>query len=358
MEPVSNGHRALGTRKMKAAVLYGKEDVRLEEVSLPEPGPGEVVIRVRSALTCGTDLKVFRNGSHAKMLKPPALFGHEYAGIVERVGAGVTRWKPGARVVGANSAPCRSCFFCQRNQPNLCKDLLFVNGAYAEYLKIPARIVKENLLEIPEELSFQRAALTEPLACVVRGMQVARPTRGETVAVLGTGPVGLMFIQLLAGAGIQVIAVGKGTRRLKAAGAFGAQTVLDLAGLPDPTARVRAETPEGLGPDLVIEAVGRPAAWSQAISVVRPGGRVLLFGGCPPATEVPLDTRRMHYDELTLLSAFHHTPEAIRESLDLLARGVVRSDLLVTGQAPLADLPAILHRMLTEQDTVKTEIQP
>ena len=156
---------------MKAAVLHGKEDVRLEEVPVPEPGPGEVLIKVRSALTCGTDLKVFRSGSHAKMLEAiPALFGHEYAGVVERVGAGVARWKPGARVVGANSAPCRSCLFCKRGRPNLCKDLLFVNGAYAEYLRIPARIVQENLLEIPEKLSFQAAALTEPLACVVRGM--------------------------------------------------------------------------------------------------------------------------------------------------------------------------------------------
>lgn len=343
---------------MKAAVLHGKEDVRLEEMPVPEPGPGEVVIRVRSALTCGTDLKVFRNGSHAKMLKPPALFGHEYAGVVERVGAGAERWKPGARVVGANSAPCRSCLFCRRGQPNLCRDLLFVNGAYAEYLLIPARVVKENLLEIPEALSFQAAALTEPLACVVRGMQAARPARGETVAVLGTGPVGLMFIQLLAGAGVQVVAVGKGTRRLEAARACGAQTVLNLAEMAAPAAGIRGETPEGLGPDLVIEAVGRPAAWSQAISVVRPGGRVLLFGGCPPDTEVPLDTRRMHYDELTLLSAFHHTPEAIRESMDLLSRGAVRSDLLVTAQAPLSELPGILRRMLTEQDTVKTEIRP
>ena len=176
--------------------------------------------------------------------------------------------------------------------------------------------------------------------------------------MLGTGPVGLMFIQLLSGAGAQVIAVGKGARRLEAARACGAQTVLNLAEMADPTAGIRGETPEELGPDLVIEAVGRPAAWSQGIAWVRPGGRVLLFGGCPAGTEVPLDTRRMHYDEITLLSAFHHTPEAIRESLDLLSRGAVRADLLVTGQAPLDDLPAILRRMLTEQDGVKTEILP
>lgn len=343
---------------MKAAVLHGKEDVRLEEVPVPQPGPGEVLIKVHSALTCGTDLKVFRNGSHAKMLKPPALFGHEYAGVVEKAGPGAERWKPGTRVVGANSAPCGSCLFCRKGRPNLCSDLLYVNGAYAEYLKVPARITEKNLLEIPQGLPFQAAALTEPLACVVRGMQIAQPQRGESVTVLGTGPVGLLFIQLLAGAGARVTAVGKGAKRLAAARACGAQAVIDLAGAGDPAALAQEQTPEGLGPDLVVEAVGRPAAWSQAITLARPGGRVLLFGGCPSGAEVPLDTRRMHYDELTLLSAFHHTPEAIRESLGLLTRGAVRADLLVTGQAPLDDLPAILRRMLTEQDGVKTEILP
>ena len=172
---------------MKAAVLYAKEDVRLEQKPVPEPGPGEVLVRIAAALTCGTDLKVFRNGGHAKMLKVPALFGHEFGGIIEKVGAGVTPWKPGQRVVAANSAPCRSCFYCKRGQPNLCEDLLFVNGAYAEFLLLPARIVKENLLEIPKNLSFKAAALTEPLACALRGIQAVNPKKNALLTSSFTG---------------------------------------------------------------------------------------------------------------------------------------------------------------------------
>ncbi|MBI1953722.1 MAG: alcohol dehydrogenase catalytic domain-containing protein [Candidatus Omnitrophica bacterium] len=343
---------------MKTAVLYGKEDVRLEQRPTPRPGPGEVLLKIKAALTCGTDLKVFRNGGHARMIKPPAPFGHEFAGVVEAAGPGVTSFKPGQRVVGANSAPCGACFFCRKGQPNLCEDLLFVNGAYAEYLLLPARLVRENLLEIPASLSFEAAALTEPLACVVRGAEAAKPAAGETVVILGAGPVGLMFLQLVRGTGAKVVLVGKGDSRLKAALACGAEAALDLDQLSDPVKAAQEKTPEKRGADLVIEAVGRPAAWSQALRIVRPGGRVLLFGGCPAGAEVPLDTRRMHYDELTLLSTFHHTPEAIRKSLSLLAKGVVRPEPLITRQAPLDDLPQILRRMLTQADGVKTAIIP
>lgn len=343
---------------MRAAVLYGKEDVRLEEVPVPSVGPGEVIVKIEAALTCGTDLKVFRNGSHARMLKAPALFGHEFAGVIDRIGSGVTGWRIGQRVVAANSAPCRSCFTCRKNQPNLCQDLLFINGAYAEFIRLPARIVQENLLEIPTGLSFQAAALTEPLACVLRGIQASRISKGETVVILGSGPVGLLFTQLAVQAGAQVLLLGKGKGRLETAKRCGAETTFDLAQLSDPVETLRQATPERQGADLVIEAVGRPLAWSQALSIVRPGGRVLLFGGCPAGTEVPLDARRVHYEELTILSVFHHTPEAIRESLRLLAQGAVRPELLITQQAPLDHLPEILRSMLVEQDAVKTAIRP
>ena len=343
---------------MKAAVLYGKEDVRLEEVPLPSLAAGEVLLKIGSALTCGTDLKVFRNGSHARMIKPPALFGHEFSGTIEAVGPGVSSWKKGMRVVAANSAPCRRCFFCRKDQPNLCEDLLFVNGAYAEYLKIPARIVEENLLEIPEGLSFQAAALTEPLACVLRGWQALQSKRSESVAILGAGPVGLLFTQLAAQAGARVTVAGKGARRLEMARACGAEEVADISGTADAAQLIRQATAEGRGPDIVIEAVGRPAAWEQAISLVRSGGRVLLFGGCPAGTKIPLDAPRMHYGELTLLSTFHHPPDSIRQALRLLADRTVRAEPIVTRSVPLDDLPAILRQMLGGQDAVKTAIVP
>ncbi len=347
---------------MNAAVLYGKEDVRLEEVPLPEVGPGEVLIRIEAALTCGTDLKVFRNGSHPKMFgtgsKPPILFGHEFSGVVEATGSGVTGWRKGQRVVAANSAPCQECFFCLKGQPSQCEDLLFVNGAYAEYLLLPARIVRENLLEIPPHLSFQAAALTEPLACALRGAQAARPISGETVVILGAGPVGLIFVQLAAQAGADLILLGKGEQRLRIGQECGARRVFNLSEMKDPVEEARRATPRGFGADLVIEAVGRPAAWEQAIQLARPGGRVLLFGGCPAGTTVALDTGKVHYGELTILSTFHHTPEAIRQSLQFLADGKVRSEPLISRELPLRELPDLLRRMLTEQEVVKTVIVP
>lgn len=343
---------------MKAAVLYGKEDVRLEEVLVPQPARGEVLIQIQAALTCGTDLKVFRNGSHARMIQPPALFGHEFAGVITSTGPEAANWRPGQRVVAANSAPCQACFYCKEGRPNLCEDLLFVNGAYAQYLLLPSRVVEQNLLEIPAHLSFTDAALTEPLACVVRGVQAVRPIRGETIVVLGAGPVGLLFVQLLAHGGARVILLGKGRRRLEIAQAYGAEVIVDLAAEKDPVSAIRRCTPQSRGADAVIEAVGRPAAWSQALAMVRPGGRVLVFGGCPSGTQVPLDTKQFHYEELTLLSVFHHTPAAIRESLGLISARTIRLDLLVTRQAPLDDLPSILRQMLTEQDGVKTAILP
>ncbi len=343
---------------MKAAVLYGKEDVRLEEVPVPTLEKGEVLVRIQAALTCGTDLKIFRNGSHAKMLQPPTLFGHEFAGVIETVGPGVAGWKPGMRVAAANSAPCLACFYCRHGQPNLCEDLLFVNGAYAEFLRLPARIVEQNLLEIPPALSFQSAALMEPLACVVRGVHAVRPARGETAVILGAGPVGLLFTQLLSHAGVRVIVLGKGKERLALAQKSGAQAVINFADTNDPSAALRESAPGGRGADVAIEAVGQPAAWSQAVAAVRPGGRVLLFGGCPAGTQVSFDTKRIHYDELTILSVFHHTPEAIREALKLIAGDIIKPELLITGEAPLKELPMILQRMLTGQEAVKTAIRP
>ena len=149
---------------MTAAVLYGKRDVRIEQIPIPHVGAGEVLVRVKAALTCGTDLKVYRQGFHARMIVPPAVFGHELAGVVEEVGEGVDSFAPGMRVVAANSGPCNRCFFCERHQANLCEDLQFINGAYAEFIRIPERIVKRNLLILPDGLNYQEAAMVEPLA--------------------------------------------------------------------------------------------------------------------------------------------------------------------------------------------------
>jgi len=203
-------HALLHNRStMQAAVLHGREDVRIENVPVPRAGPGELVVRVGAALTCGTDLKVFRRGYHARMIVPPALFGHEMAGTVVEAGEGVENFVPGGRVVALNSAPCGQCYFCERGQENLCDDLLFNNGAYAEFIRIPERIVAKNTLHVPEHVPLEHAALTEPLACAVHGFVDCGPRLGDTVAVIGGGPLGLMILHVAALAGYEVIAIVK-----------------------------------------------------------------------------------------------------------------------------------------------------
>src|SRR5581483_9049874 len=208
---------------MRAAVLYGREDVRLESVPVPSIGPGELLVRVRAALTCGTAVKVFRRGYHAKMIRPPALFGHEMAGDIVDIGEGVTKFHPRQRIVAANSAPCDRCFFCLRNQQNLCEDLLFNNGAYAEFIRIPARIVQKNTYLIPDRLAYKDAALAEPLACVLRGLDECQVRPGDTVAVIGLGPIGLMFVRLAKWAyGARVIVVARRLEQVDRALTLGA----------------------------------------------------------------------------------------------------------------------------------------
>ena len=223
--------------EMTAAVLYGKQDLRLEQVAVPRPAAGELLVRVEAALTCGTDLKVYRRGYHARMLKPPIRFGHELAGIVEEVGAGVTAFRKGDRVVALNSAPCDACFFCTHGQQNLCEDLLFNNGAYAEFIRIPARIVEKNTLLIPDGVPFEHAALTEPLACVVRGLEESGAKAGDTMVVIGAGPIGLMFMHVAEIAGVHVIAVVKREDQIAAAKLFGAASVVQIAAVDDVSRR-------------------------------------------------------------------------------------------------------------------------
>ncbi|MBI3945236.1 MAG: alcohol dehydrogenase catalytic domain-containing protein [Armatimonadetes bacterium] len=343
---------------MTAAVLYGREDVRIERVPVPAVGPGQVLVRIGAALTCGTDLKVWRRGYHARMIVPPAVFGHEFAGTVAAVGPGVEGFRPGMRVVAANSAPCGECFYCRRGAETICEDLLFLNGAYAEYIVVPERIVRKNLLEVPPHLPLHHAAFVEPLACVVRGLDETGISPGDTVAIVGAGPVGLMFILLTRWLGARVIAVGRRLNRLQAAARMGADHVVDDATPEDTVATVRALTEGGRGADRVIECVGLPEVWEQALALVRKGGTVQLFGGCPADTFVRLSTHLIHYGEITIKSAFHHTPGHIRRALELIAGGVINPDALIVGREPLACLPAVLERMASRNGLLKTVIVP
>jgi L-iditol 2-dehydrogenase len=342
---------------MRAAVLYGPQDVRMEDVPAPVPGPGEVVVRVRAALTCGTDVKVFRRGYHARMITPPALFGHEMAGTVEAVGDGVEAFAPGAAVVTANSAPCGACAYCAAGRESLCEDLLFWNGAYAELALVPARIVAKNLLPLPDGLAFRRAALTEPLACVVRGASVSAIQAGQTVAVIGSGPIGLMFVRLASLRGARVVVAGRRRARLDKALAMGAAAVIAAEG-PSWEDALRRETPGGAGAHVVVEAAGTAESSAAALRAVRKGGLVQLFAGTPSGTTLPLDVARLHYEEITVTSSFHHTPDSVREALRLIATGAVDADQLITRERPLDEVPAALLEAARGSDDLKTAIVP
>jgi L-iditol 2-dehydrogenase len=343
---------------MTAAVLYGKEDVKIEKVPIPRVGDGEVLVKVQVALTCGTDLKVYQRGYHARMIVPPALFGHELAGVIEEVGAGVRAFKKGMRVVALNSAPCQMCFYCSKHQANLCEDLLFNNGAYAEYIRIPNRIVEKNMHEIPAHVSYQDAALVEPLACVMRGLEETGVKPGDTVAVIGLGPIGMMFVRLAKAVyNARVIAIGRRRSQLDRAAGMGADEVVLNEEGSDVVTPVHKLT-GGRGADIVIEAVGLPEVWQLAIKLLRRGGVVNFFGGCPEGTDVPVDAGLLHYSELTLKASFHHTPALIRQALDIISRGRVTARDLVNRVEPLSNLLEVMQHLMSHNGHLKTAIIP
>ena len=347
---------------MLAAVLYGSEDLRMERIPVPQIGAGELLLRVGAALTCGTDLKVYRRGYHAMMLKPPVVFGHEVAGVVAEVGAGVKNFRVGDRVLPLNSAPCDACYFCKHGQQNLCQDLLFNNGAYAEYMRIPARIVEKNTLPVPDNVSLQNAALTEPLACVILGLEASGARAGDTMVVIGAGPIGLMFLHAAQLSGIRVIAVVKREDQIAAARRFGATDVVRISTGVDTVAAVRALTDDSRGADVVIEAVARPATWEQAVGMVRKGGVVNFFGGPPKGTVVGLDTNRLHYGDITLKATFHLTPATARTAFGLITSGRFKAADFITRTASLEEVPAVFARMMTRSAhkiaDIKTAVFP
>jgi L-iditol 2-dehydrogenase len=301
---------------VRALVFHGPGDVRLEDVPRPEPGPGDVLVQVEVALTDGTDLKAFRRGHPVLLGEPPSPFGHEFCGFDVATGR---------RLAGANSAPCGTCAACLRGQETLCGSLLpLLNGAYAEYLLVPARIAATSLLPVPEALPGEIAAMLEPLACCLHGVEVAGIEAGATVAVLGLGPIGLMLCACVADAGGWPVGVGRRPERRELAPEFG------------------AETGDGAGADVVIEAAGTGEAWRQALELVRPGGTVVYFGGLPSGTEVPLDAAKLHYAEVTIRGAFHHAPRHVRAALAFLASRAYPWERLVTHRVGLEGVAPLL----------------
>jgi L-iditol 2-dehydrogenase len=340
---------------VKAAILHGKENIQIEDVAPPALKPGEARVRIEAALTCGTDLKVFKRGYHAKMIVPPAVFGHELAGVITELQIPNSEFQTGDRVVPANSAPCGNCFHCGVKQENICDDLQFLNGAYAESIVVPARIVQKNLLKLKPETDFADAALTEPLACVVQGVDDTKLRAGQHVLVIGAGPIGLMFVALAKNLGCDVTVAGRRAARLEAAQRLGASQTIDIGDGRNLPAKIRAATKTHF--DAVIEAVGRPETWEASVHLVRKGGTVNFFGGCPAGTSVTLDTTFIHYSDLTLLASFHHTPRVFRRALEFIEAGVVHAGDFVDGECPLTQLQELFRKMAAGNHAIKTLIK-
>lgn len=341
---------------MRAQVYHGPGDLRYEELTVPTPGPGEVVVRVEAALTCGTDVKVLRQG-HPRMIPTvPTVFGHELAGEVVAMGPGVRAVREGDRVAVANSAPCEACRYCRAGRQNLCDDLLFVNGAYAEYMLVPPRLAAGNLVPLASGLPAPRAAFAEPLACALHAVEAAAVAPGEVVAVFGHGPLGQLLGLLARARGARVILVGKAGPRLEVARTLGFDACLDATALGDPAEAIREAT-EGHGAHHAIDATGRPEGWELAVAAAAKGGTVVFFGGCAPGTSIRLDTRRVHYEELRLLGVFHHTPALIRRALELLTTGAVDPTPLLTAEMGLKDVPEALA-LMARGEALKVLIRP
>lgn len=343
---------------MKAVLYYGPQNIKYEDTMIKPLSEGEILVKVESALTCGTDVKTYRRGHPVLIKSVPSGFGHEFAGIVSKTGKGVTKFKVGDRVVAANSAPCGECFFCKREEYNLCENLDLLNGAYAEYIVIPKRIVEKNTLILPDNLSFDKAAFCEPLANVVHGVERTGIKPGNTVGIIGIGPIGLMFARLAKLKGAKVIVAGRNPIKLKLAEEFAlADEIVDLKKYPNPEKIFKSFTEEGKGLDIAVECVGLPEIWERIFECVRPGGTVHFFGGCKSGSTVTFDTTRLHYSDIKLMSVFHHTPKYFRMALDLIASGDVEVEKLITGTLPLNKLEYAMQQHI-DGKAVKFLIKP
>lgn len=343
--------------KMKAIMYYAPEDIRFEDVELKEPEEGEVLVKIKAALTCGTDVKTFKRGHPLIIKSIPSGFGHEFSGIIEKVGKGVKDFCVGDRVVAANSAPCGECFFCKKEEYNLCENIEFLNGAYAEYIIIPKRITEKNLYKIPDVIGFEEAAFVEPLSNVIHGVEKAGIKEGQTVGIAGIGPIGLMFAKVAKMKGAKVIVSGRNPMKLKLAKDFAHVDGVINSNEKDYKKEFINFSDENKGLDIAVDCVGLPEIWEELPQTVRKGGTVLLFGGCKSGTKVTFDAKRLHYDEIKLISAFHHTPIYIKKALELISEREIDVKMLISEIMPLSKTKNALIKQASS-NAIKILLKP
>ncbi|KMZ55155.1 zinc-binding dehydrogenase [Dorea sp. D27] len=320
---------------MKKVMFYDPKDIRIEECPVPKPGYGEIVVRNKVALTCGTDVKTYMRGYPGDI--PPYGFGHEASGVVYAVGEGVAGISVGDRIVCHNSAPCQTCFYCKKGIHSMCDDMLYNMGAFSQYQLIPKRIVDQNSFILPDTMSHETAALMEPLSCVVFGAERVGVQLGDTVVVNGAGPIGLMYIALLVKKGAQVIATDLSETRLKSAKKLGAFATVNASN-GEAAAKVKSLTPGGRGCDIAIEATGYPEVWEQNILMARKGGTVLLFGGTKAGTQLIADANLVHYSQLTIMGLYHTAPRYTMAAFELLKSSAVKAEDFISGSYALDEI--------------------
>lgn len=338
---------------MQQVILIEPGTIELRDVPIPEPSGGEVVLKIDTALTCGTDLKAYIRGHN--LIPMPGPFGHEYSGTIARAGSDVRDLKEGDQVMGVHSAPCLECRFCKKGIYNLCESMMEKKalGAFAEYLLLPAHVVKQNLFRKPGILSFEEAALLEPFSCVMHPYGKLKLGEIETALVIGAGPIGLMHLAYLKTKGIQVILSDYFDDRLSLGERMGADSI----SVPHDVEDVVKDTTGNFGVDLVIECTGQHGVWEKAVHYVRRGGTIVLFGGCPAGSNVTYDTHRLHYDELTLTGSFHYTPGDVKTAYLVMLDRSMDLSLLISGNLRLEEIEKALIK-LKEGKGIKYALKP
>ena len=340
---------------MLANILVKPGKLEFREINTPEPSHGEILVKLKAGLTCGTDVKAFKRGH--PLIPMPGVLGHEFSGVIEKVGRGVERFSKGMEIMAVHSAPCAACFFCKKGLHNLCESIMQtkVLGAFAEYMVLPKHIVRNNVFIKPKHLSFSEAAFLEPLSCVVHSIHSVSMSRGDTAVIIGAGPVGLLHLMVLKSLGLKVIVIEKQRIRLKKALEERADRVLS----PDKQKVLKSikNFTKNRGADVVFECTGIPQVWESSIGLVRRGGVVVLFGGCKPGTKVAYDAGRIHYDEITLKGVFHYKPSEVEQAYKMLSQGTIKVRRLISGQYALRDLQKAFDK-LAEGDGIKYAIIP
>lgn len=335
--------------KMNAALFYAPKDVRFERIDIPTPGEGELLVKVGAALTCGTDIKTYERGHPTIIKKTPSTFGHEFSGTVVETGKGVTNFAAGDRVCSCNAVPCGNCYYCRKGHGNLCEDLLILNGAYAEYIVIPARLVARNVYKLADHITFQEAAITEPLGTAIHAIRRSRIQPGDDVVVLGSGPLGLMLARLAVLRGGRVILSGEITpERKKVAEEFGVVDFINILETTDVNERVQLvkEISAGKrGVDVAIEAAGFVPAWEEAMQMVRKAGTVVFHGGPKAGSTVSVDCHAVHYGEHTLIGVYHQDPDDYKRSVQMVMNRLVDGRKFITETMPLNQVITAFERV-------------